>query len=134
MAGGCVHNDDQLWDTGGQREVDDATKVDVMVRHQEVVDGRDQPDDRPWDTGGGGEPPHDEVNVSGVQVPPPKDKGEHREQKYDVQISVLMGGGGAAKSRLSNHLQNMLSRWYRTGSDLLPCELPAAHSDPRHAH
>ena len=38
-----------------------------------------------------------------------------------------------AKSRLSNQLQNELSRWSRTGSDLLPCELPAAHSNPRHA-
>ena len=73
LAEGCVHNDDQLWDTGGQHEVDDATMVDdatkvddatevlVMVRHQEVVDGRDQPDDRPCDSGGGREPPHDKV-------------------------------------------------------------------------
>ena len=35
--------------------------------------------------------------------------------------------------RLSNQLQHELSRWYRTGSDLLPCELPAAHSNPTHA-
>ena len=61
LAEGCVHNDDQLWDTGGQHEVDNATEVAVMVRHQEVVDGRDQPDDRPCDSGGGREPPHDKV-------------------------------------------------------------------------
>ena len=62
MAGGGALNDDQVWDTGGQREVDDATKVDVMDRHQEVVDGFDLPGDRPRDTGGGEKPPHDEVN------------------------------------------------------------------------
>ena len=34
LAEGCVRNDDLLCYTGGQCEVDDATKVDVFVGHQ----------------------------------------------------------------------------------------------------
>ena len=123
---GCAHHDDLPWDTGGQRGV-----AEECAHHG----------DPPWDTTGGGEPPHEVwgevddangVDVIVEQVPTPTDQGEHREQENDAQVPVLMGGGGVAKSRLSNQLQHELSRWYRTGSNLLPCELSAAHSNPRH--
>ena len=66
-------------------------------------------DDKPWDAARDGEPPQDEVSgdvdaYNGVdvideQVPSPQEQGEYEAQESDVQVPVILGEGGIAKSR-----------------------------------
>ena len=90
---------------------------------REVVEGRAHHDDPPWDAAGHEEPGNDEVSgdndvdmdaiddqeppvqVGKVVKDPESEAVKHREQEehgkqeIDVQVPVLLGGGGLAKSR-----------------------------------
>ena len=92
VAQGCETSDVLPWDTGGRGE--------VGVNYDQQVDQLCKEDELPQC-----EVPI-EVDVLIPQVPPPMDKGEHREQENDVSSFQSGRGRGLSQKSSSQHCQN----------------------------